>query len=156
MGLVYLCRPGELCCGFVVNKKVCLKIYGTCPVGSHSNKYSMPVEGPMMMVRSAVNQVKVRASLNPLISTVGVDEGFIESCIKKTGCDWAQELSMFNYGYVKTEHVFEENIEALTTSKKSMHVLHSHVCIKERQDSTSILDSITELQGFLQTLAKPQ
>ena len=96
-----------------------------------------------MMVRSAVKQVKARVSLTPFISIVGLGEGFVEPCIKKTGCDWAQELSMFNDGYVKTEYTFEENIYTLTTSKKSMQELHSHMRIKKLQDSTYIIDSIT-------------
>ena len=63
---------------------------------------------------------------------------------------------MFNYRSIKTERVFEENIDALATDNNFVQALFSPVRIKEREDSTSVIDSITSLQGFLQTLAKPQ
>ena len=50
----------------------------------------MRVEGPMILVQSAVNQVSSTAFLNPFISTVGVDEVFIKPFIKNTDCDWAK------------------------------------------------------------------
>ena len=55
--LVYLHSPGELFCCGVVNQKVCLNITGTCYYRSHSNKASIPVEGSMILVQSAVKQV---------------------------------------------------------------------------------------------------
>ena len=42
-----------------------------------------------MLVRSAIKMVSVTAILNPCISTTGGYEVFIESFIKKTGCDWS-------------------------------------------------------------------
>ena len=63
---------------------------------------------------------------------------------------------MFNYGAVKNERLFEENINALNTAKKFMQAILSPTCIKEREYSTSAIDNITELQGFLHTLVNPQ
>ena len=36
--LVYLRRPGDLCCGGVIKQKVCLNISVTCLYESHSKK----------------------------------------------------------------------------------------------------------------------
>ena len=141
--MVYFCRSGGLCCGGVGNNKVCLKISGTFPVGSHSKKASMTVEGTMILVRSAVKQVSVTAFLDPFISIVGVGEVFIASFINKTGCDWSQEFSMFNDGVSKSERVFEENIDAIATSNNFMQALRSPVFIKECEDYTSLIDSIS-------------
>ena len=86
--LVYLRGPGWFFCGGVVNQKVCLNIAFTLPYESHSKKASMPVEGHMILVCSSVKKVSVTAFLNPFISAVVLDEVFIESFIKRTGCDW--------------------------------------------------------------------
>ena len=85
--LVYLRRPGELCCGDVVNQKVFLNITVTRPYRSQSKKSAIPVESPMILVRYTVNQVSVMVFLNPCISKVVVDEVFIKSFIYNTGCD---------------------------------------------------------------------
>ena len=42
--LVYLRRPGELCCGAVGNQKVCFNITGTCPYGLPSKKHSLQLK----------------------------------------------------------------------------------------------------------------
>ena len=60
---------------------------------------------------------------------------------------------MFDDGAIKTERAFEEKIEALTTAKKVMRALRSPARIKEREDSTSVINSITVFMGLLQTLA---
>ena len=88
--LVYLQRPGELCGGGVRKQKVFLSITGTCLYESHSKKAYIPVEGPMILVWSAVKQVSVTDFPKPFISTVEVDEVFIDTFIKKTDCDWVQ------------------------------------------------------------------
>ena len=87
---------------------------------------------------------------------MGVDEVFIESFINKTGCDWAQEFSMFDNGAIKTEHAFEEKIDTIATAKRVIQVSQYPACIKERKYSTSVIDIITGLQGLLQTLANPE
>ena len=81
---------------------------------------------------------------------------FIESFINNTRCDWAQEFSMFDDVAVKNDYVFEENIDALATDKKVVRALQSPVCIKEREDSASVIDSITGLQRLLQTLVETE
>ena len=73
-----MCRPGELCCGSVVNQKFCLNIIVTCTYRPHSKKAYMPVEGPMMLLLSSVKQVSVKDFLNPFVYNVGVDKLFIE------------------------------------------------------------------------------
>ena len=50
---------------------------------------------------------------------------------------------MFNDGAINTERKFEENMYALITSKKVLQSLRSPARIKEREDSTSLIDSIT-------------
>ena len=62
--LIYLQRPGELYCSDVRKQKFCLNISGTCLYESHSNKAYMTVEGPMILVQSAVKQVSVTAFSN--------------------------------------------------------------------------------------------
>ena len=99
----------------------------------------MRVEGPMILVQSAVNQVSSTAFLNPFISTVGVDEVFIDSFIMNNGCDWAQELSMFNDGSINTEHAFEENIDTFAAAKKFMQALHCTARIKEHKYCTPVV-----------------
>ena len=63
---------------------------------------------------------------------------------------------MFNYGAVNNEHMFEENIYSLTTANKFMQKLCSPAHIYGHEYSMSVIDDVTELQGFLQTLVKPQ
>ena len=112
--LVYLSRPGDLCCGGVGNHKVCLNTTGICPYRSHSKKAS------------------------------------------KNGCEREQDLSMFNDGAIKTERAFEEKIGALATAKKVIQEIFYPARIKERDDSTPVIDSIREIQAFLQNIENPQ
>ena len=76
--LVYLRMPGELCSGGVIKQKVFLRITGTCLYESHSRKLSMPVEGPIILVQSAVKQVSFTDFPKHFISTVGLDDVFIK------------------------------------------------------------------------------
>ena len=62
---------------------------------------------------------------------------------------------MFDDFSIKTDRAFEENIETLATPKKVMRVLRSPALIKEREYFTSMIDGITELHGFLQTISNP-
>ena len=63
---------------------------------------------------------------------------------------------MFNYGAVNTELMFEENIYSLTTSNKVIQAICSPARIYGHEYSMSVIENVTELQGFLQTLVKPQ
>ena len=99
----------------------------------------------MNLVCLGVKQVSSRAFPNRSISTVGVDGVFIEFFFIKTVCDWTQKISMFDDGAIKTEREFEKDIDALATTKKVMQVLRSLVHIKEREYSTSMIDSIAGL-----------
>ena len=60
---------------------------------------------------------------------------------------------MFDDFAIKTELAFEEKFDALATAKKVIQALRFHARINYREDSTSMIDSITGLQGLLQTLA---
>ena len=81
---------------------------------------------------------------------------FIDSVVKTTGSDWAQEFSLFDDGAVNTERAIEENIDALATAKRVMWTFCSPARIKERKYSTSVIDSIIGIQGFIHTLVKPE
>ena len=152
--LSHLRFPEKVCLGLIGMTKVCCLPRESCAIASHLRRRANDLDGSgKLLVRHTTRgHEKPACYLSPCLPTSDISDDLVSELLTTADASWGPTFSLISESDIACLSDYTDKQELMKTTRKAMRKGDTPFKVQDRVHSLTVLDSIMELVGTLQSV----